>query len=413
MSENEPVTFDKPAPKKPALRSVIRVAAIAAAFGFVFWLGLGIGSGSWYMPSSPTSANSDLPKRLDYSEVDALYNTLRGSFDGKLNEAAIMDGIKSGMVSAAGDPYTAFFNEKDATELQEQITGTFSGIGAELGKDADGNIIIVSPIKGFPAEAAGLRAKDVIVSIDGESTAGLSIDKAITKIRGEKGTDVTLKIFRGGTETKDITITRETIKVPSVEYKVLDNNIGYIEIIQFQSDTVTLVEKAAQEFEQQGVNGVVLDLRGNPGGLLDSAVDVSSAWLPEGKKVLVQKRDGKVQQTYYSSGSAYFDGVPTVVLIDEGSASASEIVAGALKDNKVATLVGQKSYGKGSVQDILPLSGGGELKVTIARWFRPNGENIDKKGIKPDVDIKITEEQIKAGEDPQLDAAIIQVQKTQ
>lgn len=413
MSENESVVPSKAKLKKPVLRSIVQVAAIAAAFGFVFWLGLGIGSGSLYLPNSPTSENSDLPKRLNYSEVDALYNTLRGSFDGKIDEAEIMEGIKRGMVSAAGDPYTAFFNEKEAAELQEQITGTFSGIGAELGKDEDGNIIIVSPIKGFPAEAAGLRAKDVIVSIDGESTAGLSIDKAITKIRGEKGTDVTLKIYRGGAETKDITITRETIKVPSVEYKVLENNIGYIEIIQFQSDTAEIVKQAAKEFEEQGVTGVVLDLRGNPGGLLESSVDVSSIWLPEGKKVLVQKRDGKVQQTYYSSGTAYFAGVPTVVLIDEGSASASEIVAGALKDNKAATVVGQKSYGKGSVQDILPLSGGGELKVTIARWFRPNGENIDKKGIKPDVDIKITEEEIKAGKDPQLDAAIIQVQKMQ
>lgn len=411
MTDTKPVNDGvASAPKKSSIRSIVQIGAITAAFGFVFWLGLGIGSGS-LLTQSPLDSNGDLPNQLNYTEVDALYNKLRTSFDGTLNEADLMDGIRRGLVSAAGDPYTEFFNEKEATELQEQITGTFSGIGAELGKDEDGNIIIVSPIKGFPAEKAGLRAKDVIVSIDDESTAGMSIETAISKIRGEKGTDVTLKVYRDGSETKDITITRDTIKVPSVEYKVLDNNIGYIEIIQFQSDTADLVQQAAAEFKEQGVSGVIVDLRGNPGGLLSSAVDVSSVWLADGKKVLIQKRDGKVEQTYYATGASALLGVPTVVLIDEGSASASEIVAGALKDNKVATIVGQKSYGKGSVQDILPLNSGGQLKVTIARWHRPNGENIDKKGIKPDVEVAISEEDIKAEIDPQLDAAIAELQK--
>lgn len=392
--------------------SILKVASVTAAFIAVFWFGVSIGNGSLVASfNSPVSDNKGLPKRLNYTEVDRLYDVLRNNFDGKLSEEKLMDGLKKGLVDASGDQHTVYFNEKESKEFQEQLTGTFSGIGAELGKNEDGNLIIVSPIKGFPAEKIGIKAQDVIVSINGENTSGLAVDKAVSKIRGEKGTKVTLEIYRQDEGTKTYKITRDTIIIPSVEWKVLDNNVGYIQISQFWTDTPQLVSDAAKEFKEKGVTSVVLDLRGNPGGSLDAAVDVSSVWLPSGKIALEQKRDGKTEQTYYSTGTAELLGMPTRVLIDKGSASASEIVAGALRDNNVAKLVGEKSYGKGSVQDIIPLAAGGEIKVTIARWYRPNGQNIDKKGIKPDTVIAITKEDVAAGKDPQLDAAILELQK--
>jgi carboxyl-terminal processing protease len=236
------------------------------------------------------------------------------------------------------------------------------------------------------------------------------VSEAVKRIRGPKGTVVKLKIIRAGKEEKNFDITREEINIPSVEAKVEDG-IGYMKISRFGDDTSALAAKGAEEFKQAGVRGVVLDMRGNPGGLLDSAVAVSSLWLPSGKTVLSERRDGVVVKNFPATGSAPLKGIPTAVLINDGSASASEITAGALKDNGAATLVGKKSFGKGSVQQLSQLRGGGVLKVTIARWFTPNGKNIDKEGIEPDQKVELTEEDAKAGRDPQKDAAIEAVRK--
>lgn len=391
--------------KKPIAGRFAKFALNVGALLLVYFIGVNVGNGTISLVT-PASSNKDMPASLNLSEVNNVYKLLRTNFDGELNTEKLTDGAKAGMTKATGDPYTEYFNPKEAKEFNEQLSGTFSGIGAQLGKDDEDNIIIMAPISGYPAEKAGLRAKDVIVSIDGKSTAGQSIDEAVNKIRGKKGTDVTLEIMREGADKKTYTITREDIKVPSVEYEILPNNIGYIEITQFWDDTAQLVSKAEQKFRSAGVKQVVLDLRSNPGGSLDAAVDVANMWVPSGKTILQEKRDNKVVQTYTSSGKTLFDGTKTVVLIDEGSASASEILAGALKDNGIAKLIGMKSYGKGSVQQIIPLNNGGELKVTVARWFRPNGENIDKKGIKPDMEVKLTEDDYKNGKDPQKDEAL-------
>jgi carboxyl-terminal processing protease len=391
---------------KQVLRSGVNVVILVA----VFWVGISIGNGTISF-TTPTKSNKSLPSTLDTSEAHNVYNLLRKNFDGDLDAQKLQDGMKSGLVKAAGDPYTEYFNAKDAKEFNEQLSGSFSGIGAQLGKDDKDNIIVIAPIANYPAEKAGLRAKDVVTEVDGKSTAGLSIDETVGKIRGKKGTQVTLKVVRDSKEQKELTITREDIKIPSVEYKILPENIGYIQISQFWDDTYGLTSKAAKEFKKAGVKGVIVDLRSNPGGSLDAAVDISNIWLPNGKTILQEKRDGRVVQTYTSSGTPVLLDVPTIVLVNEGSASASEIVAGALRDNKAATLVGVKSYGKGSVQQIIPLGNGGELKVTVARWFRPNGQNIDKKGINPDTEIKMTDEDYAGGKDPQKDAAINQLNK--
>lgn len=353
---------------------------------------------------NPVSSNSGLPERLDLSSVDTMYKSLRDNFDGELDEAKLLEGIKAGLARATGDPYTEYFNPEDAEDFQSSIDGTFEGIGAELGKDASDNIVIVSPIAGYPAEKAGLRPKDVIAEVDGESTAGWTISQAVDKIRGDKGTTVTLTLVRGQ-KVKEVPIKRERIDIPSVNWEIRDG-IGIMTVIRFGSDTDKLSRQAAQEFKERGVRGVVLDLRGNPGGYLESAVNLSSLWLEPGTTVLTERRDNVVMDTKKARGTAYLRGIKTVVLINEGSASASEIVAGALKDNNAAVTMGQNSYGKGSVQQPVNLKDGGLLKVTIARWFTPGGKNIDKEGIEPDEKVDISEEDIVNNRDPQLDAAL-------
>ncbi|MBA2278993.1 S41 family peptidase [Candidatus Saccharibacteria bacterium] len=350
------------------------------------------------------SSNSGLPDKLDLSSVDSIYQSLKNNFDGTLDEAALLDGIKSGLAKATGDPYTEYFNAEGAEEFTNEIDGVFEGIGAQLGKDADNNIIIISPLSGYPAERAGLKPKDIIAQIDGETAYDLTIGEAVDKIRGEKGTTVILTIVRDG-KPIEIPVVREQIDVPSVKSEIKDG-IGVIEITRFGDDTVELARKAAQDFKAANVKGIVLDLRGNPGGYLEGSVDVASLWLDKGTTILTERRENVVINTISAKGNPLLKGIPTIVLIDEGSASASEILAGALKDNNAATLIGQKSFGKGSVQQPVNLRDGGLLKVTIARWFTPAGKNIDKEGIEPDTAIELKPEDVTAGRDPQLDAAI-------
>jgi carboxyl-terminal processing protease len=369
----------------------------------VFGTGYGFGAGDIKVTNG--SANQGLPSKLDYSSVDDVYNAIKANYDGKLDEQKLLDGLKTGLAQATGDPYTVYFNEDQAQDFNNQLQGTFSGIGAELGQDAQGNLIVVAPIDGFPAAKAGLRSQDAIISIDGKATTGMTVYDAVTKIRGEKGTEVTLRVAREKTEDLTFKITRDNIKIASVKSQVLSDNIGYIKINQFGDDTADLTQKAARDLKEKGVKGVVLDLRGNPGGLVSAATAVSSLWLPEGKMILQERRGNTAVSTELANGNNILKDVPTVVLIDAGSASASEITAGALKDNGAATTMGVKSYGKGSVQQLVKL-GGAELKVTIARWYRPNGQNIDKKGINPDKEVKMTDDDYKQNRDPQKDAAV-------
>jgi carboxyl-terminal processing protease len=236
----------------------------------------------------------------------------------------------------------------------------------------------------------------------------MDVDEAVNKIRGQAGTNVRLVIVRSQ-EKIELDIKREQITIPSVETKILDGNIGYIKISRFAEDTSELSQKAAEEFKSKNVNGIVLDLRNNPGGYLNAAVDVSCSWLKKDQLVLEEKRGGIVMKDYNCQQTGILNGIKTSVLINEGSASASEITAGALKDNGAATIVGQKSYGKGSVQEMSNMPGGDILKVTVARWFTPSGKNIDKEGISPDQKVDLTEENAKNNQDPQLDKAILMV----
>lgn len=383
---------------------------------FVFLLGVNVGNGSIVLGNFlGGNASTSAPNNLDFSSVETVYDALRSNFDGELDQAELLDGMKRGMVRAAGDPFTEFFSATETEEFNEQLSGEFSGIGAELGIDADGNVIVISPIAGFPAEKAGLMSRDIITRVNDEPLMGATVTEAVTKIRGPEGTVVKLRVVRDMAEELDFEITRAVIKIPSVNSEMLEDNIGYIQITRFGDDSFALVKEAANSFKRQNAKGIILDVRQNPGGLLDSSVDISGLWLPSGATILEEKRGDVSVKTYRASGTPVLKDVPTVVLIDEGSASASEIVAGALSDNNAATLIGVKSFGKGSVQTMDCLGGGrgsdgqclgAMLKVTIARWYTPNGRNIDKEGIEPSQVVDRTVDDIKAGKDPQKDAAI-------
>jgi carboxyl-terminal processing protease len=380
-----------------------KIAAALLAALVVFAGGVAVGKGELHAKTTDSNGKN-LPAQLDYSSVNEVYKLLQQNFDGKLSGSQLLNGLKSGLVSATGDPYTDYFNPKDAKSFNDQLSGSFTGIGAELGTDSSNNIVIVSPLSGYPAEKAGLKPKDIIAAVNGQVTSGMSVDSVVNKIRGPENTDVTLSVVRGSTAPFDVKITRVKISVPSVKSSI-DGNIGYIKISQFGNDTTDLVNAAVKDFKSKGVKGVVLDLRGDPGGYLQTAIDVSSLWLDPGKTVVSERHAGTTTRTDRSTGNNPLKGLPTVVLIDGGSASASEITAGALHDNSAATLVGAKSFGKGSIQQVINLGDGSELKVTIAHWYTPNGKNIDKQGIAPDVAVQNSDADVKAGKDPQKDKA--------
>jgi carboxyl-terminal processing protease len=348
--------------------------------------------------------------KLDFNDLNSTYQLLQSQFDGHINKGAIMDGARAGLVSAAGDPYTEYLTAAEAKSLNSQLSGSLSGIGAEV--DIRNNqVTIVAPVAGTPAAKAGLQPGDIIAAINGVDTSTMTLDEAVAAIRGKAGTKVTLTIERGSASPQQFTITRENITVPSVTWSMKAetggaNDIGYINISEYGTDTSGLIVTAAQALKNQGAKKVILDLRDNPGGYLTAAQAVVSQFTPQGAVVVDERHGGVSQGKLYSSGGGLLVGLPVVVLINGGSASASEITAGALRDDIGATLVGEKSFGKGSVQQIDTLPGGAELKVTIAHWFTPSGQGIDHIGITPKITVAMTQANINAGQDPQLAKAI-------
>lgn len=345
------------------------------------------------------------PATLDFSSLNDVYGVLRSKYDGKLDTQALIDGAKHGLVEATGDPYTAYFTAKEAEEFESDLEGSFEGIGAELGKRND-QLVIISTLDDSPAKKAGLLANDVIVGVNSDDATNWTVEQAVSKIRGEKDTTVKLSVLRGEQGIKEFSITRAAITNPSVKSEITPDNVGILRISRFgETDTSVLSRNAAEQFKAAGVKAVVLDLRGNGGGYLIAAQKVASLWL-EDEVVVTQREGGVVVDTLRSDNDAPLKGIKTIVLIDGGSASASEIVAGALRDHGAATLIGQKSFGKGSVQVVEDLASGGQLKVTTAKWYTPNGKNINKEGIKPSIEVTLTPEDINANRDPQKDKAL-------
>ncbi|MGH7234152.1 MAG: S41 family peptidase [Candidatus Saccharimonadales bacterium] len=365
----------------------------------IYFLGLNVGNGNISFSSS--SLNGSLPKTLNFTSVNQEYQALISNYDGKLTATQLLNGIKHGLADAANDPYTEYFTAQEASQFNSELNNSFSGIGAELGTNQQNQIIIMSPLKGYPAAAAGLEANDVIADINGQSTSSMTVEQAVNAIRGKAGTIVTLTIISGGVQ-KDLKIKRESITVPSVSYKIINGNIGYISVITFADDTSSLIQQAANNMVSNHVKGIILDLRDNPGGLVSAAVATASEWLKPGQKVMDEKHGNVVIQTYDATGGNVLNGIPTVVLVNGGSASASEITAGALHDNHDAYIIGTQTFGKGVVQQLINLNDGSELKVTIASWYRPDGQDINHLGITPDQ--KVTQPS-SSSTDLQLNAA--------
>ncbi len=338
------------------------------------------------------------------------WNLVQNSYEGEmpdldtLNEALVNAGLGS-----LNDEYTRYVNPDVAARFREDLDGTFEGIGAFVGETDDGFIEIIRPISGQPAEAAGLLPNDLIIEVDGEDVTGQTIDEVITKVRGPRGTDVTLGIQREGEEELlQITITRARVEIPVVETELLDNGLGYIRLTSFNAVAVERLTAATSELEAQGVTGLILDLRDNPGGLLDAAIGVTDLYLPEGV-ILYERGSFGIDRTFTAETGQLGEEIPMVVLVNGGSASASELVALALRDNDRATLIGERTFGKGSVQQLNNLSNGGELRVTIARWYSPLNETISNEGVEPDIEVILDLESnpTLAGEgDTQFDRAV-------
>ncbi len=385
--------------KKPLSTNLLfLIIATTAVFGFV----AGTRSQQILSVVGPVFGVKTYAGDIDLSSVQATYKALKANYDGTLDDKTLAEGANKGLVAAAGDAYTLYMNSKETSAFADDLSGNIGGgVGAEVGS-RQGKITIIRTLAGNPAEKAGLHAGDTVLSVNDQSTTGWTVEQAVAQIRGEAGTTVKLSVQRG-TEIKEFTITRAIISNPSVESSVT-NGVGTLTISRFDSETGTLARAAARDFKSQGVKAIILDLRGNGGGYLTAAQDVAGLWL-DNQVVVSERTNGKVVDELKSGSDAILSGIHTVVLVNAGSASASEIVAGALQDHGVAKLVGEKTFGKGSVQKLIALPEGAQLKVTVARWYTPNGKNITKEGITPDITATLAQKDVDAGVDPQLDAA--------
>lgn len=372
--------------------------ALVASLGFV----AGTRNKEIFAALSPIFGIKMSAQSIDLSSVQDTFRHLKANYDGELDEQALIDGASRGLVEAAGDRYTVFMDRKEAEQFEKEMTGEVSGIGAQIGTRG-GQPTIVRVLDDAPAKKSGLQANDTILAVNDETMKDATSEDTAKKIRGEAGTSVKIHIRRGE-EVKEFTIVRAKVNDKSVRWEVRDG-IGLLTISRFDSDTAELARTAAEDFKRQGVRSVILDLRDNGGGYLDAARDVSGIWL-NNQVVVVEKSGGKTIDTIKTANTAVLENVKTVVLVNGGSASASEIVAGALQEHGAATLVGERTFGKGTVQKLIPLSGGRQLKVTVAKWYTPKGINITKDGIAPDTEVQLTSEDVDAGKDPQFDAAL-------
>ena len=341
-------------------------------------------------------------KTIDLSSVQKTYQELVANYDGKLDTQKLIYGANRGLVEAAGDPHTAYMDPDETKEFDKSLSGQIGGgIGAEIGL-RNNKPTIIKPLENSPAQKAGIKAGEAIVKVNDEVSSDWSVEKVVSKIRGEVGTSVKLTLLSGG-QTREVSVVRQNIVSPAVESEI-DGEIGILKVNRFGDDTVSLARKYASEFVEKGVKKVILDLRNNPGGTVGAAQGLLGIWL-DNQVAMTERRGSEIVKTLRTTGTPILGNMKTVVLINGNSASASEITAGALREYGKATLVGQKSYGKGSVQIVLGLPGGSQMKVTEARWYTPKGKNIDKTGIEPDVKVDLSSDDINNNVDPQIDKA--------
>ncbi len=378
------------------------LTALVLLFAVVFSFGIGVAVGQAQKGSASSRVPVEGTAEVDFTEFMEVWRVLKDRFYQPLSDEELYTGALRGLVAGANDPYTVYFDQAESKEFAEDLEGSFDGIGAEIGIKDD-QLQIIAPLAGTPAERAGVRSGDHILAIDGTPADDLTVAQAVRLIRGERGTQVTLTLRRGTDVPFETKITRQKITVDSVKWEIKDG-IATIDVSLFGPDTATLFSKAVSDAVAKDARGVLLDLRGNPGGLLNVAVQIASSWV--GSQVVVREQGPGIDDAFTGSGPARLADIPTVVLVDGGSASASEIVAGALQDYGLATVVGKTTFGKGSVQDLVSLPDGSSVKVTIAAWHTPKGRSIEKTGIAPDVDVEFTEEDLHERRDSQKEKAL-------
>lgn len=391
------------------------IYAITSFILLVGVLGVGIYIGYRHTPEidkvlSLSNKETVVETDADFSAFWKAWNVLKDKsiYTKEVSDQDRVWGAIEGLASSMGDPYTVFFNPEDNKMFTDEIKGSFSGIGAEIGIK-DGVLTVISPLKDSPAFKAGLKAGDKITKINDKKTNDITVDEAISLIRGEAGTKVHMTVIREGEgKALEFDIVRGKIDFPIIETKLRDDNIFVITFYSFSENSASLFKNAIKEFYESGSDKLILDMRGNPGGYLDSAVDIGSWFIDKGKVIVKEDfGDKKKGDSYRSHGPRIFnDNLKFVVLVDGGSASAAEILAGALKEYGIATIVGEKTFGKGSVQELVKITNDTSLKVTVAKWLTPNGLSISEKGLEPNIVVPMTADDVKKNKDPQMDKAV-------
>ncbi|MBU0625843.1 S41 family peptidase [Patescibacteria group bacterium] len=412
-NEQPDSTTTKSKSRHYSIRVIIMALIIAA-----FVVGVGVGElrpQNQKQNAAPTQIvnieaqkPNNVSSEIDFNRFWEIWKIIRSRYVKQpVNEVDLFYGAVAGLVGSLDDPYSVFLDPKFAEMFQSELSGTFEGIGAEIGIKKD-QLRIIAPLPDTPAERAGLMASDAILAIDGTDTYGMSTDEAVRRIRGPKGTEVKLLIGRGDQEAQEIPIIRSTISVDPVRWRLEDYGtarLAVVEIYHFNEQTRPMFEEAVQSILIENPNGLILDLRNNPGGFLDTAIDVAGEWIQHDVVVQEKFSDGSVRN-YLSDGNARLTDLPTVVLVNSGSASASEIVAGALQHYRLATIIGEQTFGKGSVQDYVEFDDGSALKLTIALWLTPAGRSIEQEGITPDEIVELTMEDFNHDRDPQMERAV-------
>ena len=396
---------------RAAPRSVIAVRSSSSASSTTdqSFIGRVLGIGD----AAPADAAQDVDFQLFWNVWSDLK---KNYYQQPIEDKKLLYGAIQGMTDAVGDPYTMYFPPAQAKEFSDSMKGEFSGIGAEIGMKG-GVLQVIAPLPDSPAEKAGILSRDVILKINGEDSVTMPVEEAVSKIRGKEGTSVTLTIGRTAKppkkdaqgkpilETKELKIVRETITVKSVKLTDKGHGIFVIQISSFNDDVADTFATLENQALEKGAKGIILDLRNDPGGYLERAVQIGGEWM-NGRVIVKQRKQGKIIETFKGEGSNKLQSIPTVVLVNEGSASAAEILAGALQDYGIAKIVGVKTFGKGSVQNVIDYPDGSSVKITISEWVTPKDRSIDKEGITPDLEVKMTTEDYNADRDPQLDKAI-------
>lgn len=388
---------------------IIKLKKFFASIFLILLLGVSFGAGFWFgQEQCEICAPSEVDMSLFWESWESLHNKYVDA--DQLENQQLIYGAISGMVESLGDPYTRFMEPSDAKRFRENTSGDFPGVGIEIQMKKE-QLQVVAPLDGTPAKRAGIQAGDKILAVNGTSTQDISIEQAVEWIRGPEGTTVTLTVARDSwEENKEIDIKRANIEIPSMSWEMKEDNIAYIKLDHFTQRLSSTFRKEAIEITRKEPDGIVLDLRNNPGGYLSVAQGVAGWFIEEGKVIAIEDfGSDREDKNYKSQGPGTFSNTPIVVLINKGSASASEILAGALRDQRGVKLIGSKSFGKGSVQELTRLEDSSSLKVTVAKWLTPKGNLIDNKGLEPDVKAEMTEEDYKNQRDPQSDKALEEI----